>query len=407
MQTSALSNRNYLIYFSGNTVSLHGLWVYRVALGWLAWELTGSEFWVGAVAFTQFAPAVLFGPVFGVLADRFDRRAASLLINTISTLNMVLLTLLTAFDRTDIFVLLTLATMQGTLDGAHLPVRLALVPNLVSPAQLQSALATNSISFNLSRFIGPALAGLLIATSGVASAFAFNAASYVAVLVALAMVRLRPSSAPRRARSHVWRELTDGVVYVVHHPQIRLLLAVIATGAVLGRGPLELLPAFADDVYARGSVGLAILTSAIGGGAIVAGLILARGSGWLTLDIVAGGTFFGGQLLIALGLSDSFLLSTAIVAALGCTLSFCGVGSQILLQTSIEDEVRGRVSSLWGMVAFGGLALGGLLIGALASLYGLQRVTIAAGIVCSLLTVATLLRHWRSQRLRSTATRSH
>jgi len=395
MQTAALRNRNYLIYFSGNTVSLHGLWVYRVALGWLAWELTASEFWVGLVAFTQFAPAVLFGPVFGVLADRFDRRAASLLINTMSTLNMTALAMLTAFDKTDIYLLVVLSTMQGILDGAHMPVRMALVPNLVDRAQLQSALATNSISFNLSRFIGPALAGVLIATLGVASAFAFNAVSYVAILVALLMVRLQPTAAREDRRGDVLAELVDGVRYVLRRPELRLLLLLIAISAVLGRGPLELLPAFADDVFDRGSSGLAILTSAVGAGAIVAGLALARGTGWLTFEVVAASLFLGGQLLLALGLSDSFWVSAAIVVALGCTLSFCGVGTQILLQSMIDDSVRGRVSSLWGLVAFGGIAVGSLLIGTLASLYGLQSVTIGTGVFCALLTLVALQRHRR------------
>lgn len=400
MQTSALRNRNYLIYFIGNTVSLHGLWVYRVALGWYAWELTGSEFWVGVIAFTQFAPAVVFGPLFGVLADRFDRRAASLLINSMSTLNMLLLATLTVLGRTDIYVLSLLAMMQGVLDGAHMPVRMSLVPNLVTRAQMQSALATNSISFNLSRFIGPAIAGILIATFGVASAFALNGISYIAILAALFTVRLQPSSdpdAPRRERGNVWSELRDGVRYALGHPQIRPLMLIIAISSVLGRGPLELLPAYADAIFARGSDGLAILTSAIGGGAIVAGLILARGAGWLRLGIVAGGIIVAGALLVMLGLSERFWFAVAAVAALGCMLSLCGVGSQILLQTIVDDDLRGRVSSLWGMVAFGGVALGGLLIGAFASAYGLREVTVVTGALCSLLVLGIFAR----QRLRA------
>ncbi|ANO52435.1 MFS transporter [Woeseia oceani] len=407
MNASALSNRNYLIYFLGNTLSLHGSWVYRVALGWLAWQLTGSEFWVGVIAFTQFAPTVLFGPIFGVLADRFDRRAASILINTLSILNMLLFALLTAMGNTDIYVLTVLAMMQGILDGAHTPVRMALVPNLVTNEQLQSALATNSISFNLSRFIGPAIAGILIATLGVAAAFAFNGISYIAILVSLLIVRLRPSTQTNKVRNDVWHELKDGIRYVARHRQIRALLAVIAAGSVLGRGPLELLPAFADAVFNRGSVGLAILTSAIGGGAIIAGLILARGAAWLRIEVVAAGIFVAGFLLMLLGSSDQFWLSTAVVAALGCTLSLCGVGSQILLQTIVKDSVRGRVSSLWGMVAFGGVALGGLVIGSLSSAFGLREVTFIAGGLCSLFVLAIMLRRRKlmQSRLRELATR--
>jgi len=279
-----------------------------------------------------------------------------------------------------------------------MPVRMSLVPNLVTQAQLQSALASNSISFNLSRFIGPAIAGLMIATTGVASAFALNAVSYVAILTALLMVQLRPSSERKEARNDVWREMKDGFVYVIRHPRIRPLLLIIGAGSVLGRGPLELLPAYADAIFSRGSDGLAILTSAIGGGAVVAGLILARGADWLRLEVIAIGIVLAGLLLVVLGASDSFWLTVTVVAALGCMLSLCGVGSQILLQTIVEDEVRGRVSSLWGMVAFGGVALGGLTIGGLASLYGLREVTLGTGVLCAMLVGAVIIGARRRHR---------
>ena len=194
MNKSAIRNRNYLIYLIGNTISLHGLWIYRVALGWYAWEISGSEFWVGIVAFSQFAPAVVFGPLFGVLADRFDRRAASLLINSMSIMNMLLLGLLAALGAVDIYVLTLLAFMQGTLDGAHMPVRMTIVPNLVEKNQLPSAIAITSISFNLSRFVGPAIAGLIIAIDGGATAFLVNGVSYLALITVMLVVRLKPTA---------------------------------------------------------------------------------------------------------------------------------------------------------------------------------------------------------------------
>ncbi len=199
--SSALSSRNFLIYLIGSTVSLHGLWIYRVALGWFAWQLTGSEFWVGVVAFTQFAPAVFFGPLFGVLVDRVDRRKASIFINSCSMVNMLLLGALAAWGQVDIFVLTALSLVQGSLDGAHIPVRMTLVPNLVSREQLQSAIATTSISFNVSRFVGPAIAGLIIATLGVSAAFALNGISYLAIVGALFFVKLRPMRVARKNRA--------------------------------------------------------------------------------------------------------------------------------------------------------------------------------------------------------------
>jgi len=382
MNNSALSSRYFLIYLIGNTISLHGLWIYRVALGWYAWQLSGSELWVGIVAFTQLAPAVVFGPVFGVLADRFDRRAVSLLINSVSVMNMLLLGFLTHQGSVDIFVLTMLSLMQGVLDGAHMPVRMSVVPNLVKKIQLQSAIAITSISFNVSRFVGPAIAGVIIAKLGVATAFAINGVSYLSLIAAMLIVRLNPTVERKSRQSHVWQELKDGVRYVRQHRSIRAVLVIIALASVFGRGALEMMPAFADAVYRGGSAALAILTSAIGAGAIVTGLALSRGTGWLTINVVRTAAAVGGALITVLGFLQSFYAAVVIVAALGVILSLCGVGSQILIQTLVDDEVRGRVSSIWGMVAFGGTALGGLAVGFAATIWGLQNAVIVSGMLC-------------------------
>ena len=392
MSTSALSSRNYLIYLAGSTVSLHGLWIYRVALGWFAWELSGSELWVGIVAFTQFAPAVIFGPLFGVLADRFSRRKASLLINTLSAMNMLLLSVLTTNGQVDITVLAIISLMQGTLDGAHSPVRMTIVPNLVKREQLHSAIAFSSISFNVSRFIGPAIAGIIIVNFGVNIAFAVNGISYLALVAAVLAVQLNPSVDRSAAPGNVWSDMLDGIRYVLNHKTIRALLIVIAVASILARGSLEMMPAFVDVVFQRGSAGLAMLTSALGAGAITTGLVLARGSGWLSIKIIRIGVILAGLLIAALASSNVFGLAIVIVAMLGVILSMCGVGSQILIQTLVEDEVRGRVSSLWGMIAFGGTAIGSLGIGIAASIYGLQNTIIVAGLLCAAIALLTTAR---------------
>lgn len=383
MNNSALSSRYYRIYLAGNIVSLHGLWIYRVALGWFAWQLTESELWIGIVAFTQFAPAVVFGPVFGVLADRFDRRKASLLINSISVGNMLLLAYLVYLGMVDIHTLTALSLMQGVLDGAHMPVRMSVVPNLVTKKQLQSAIALTSISFNVSRFVGPAFAGIIIVKFGIAAAFFANGISYLSLIAAMLVIRLNPASDRKRAQKHPWLELKDGVRYVLHHESIRAVLIIIALASVFGRGALEMMPAFADAVYQRGSAGLAILTSAIGAGAIATGLVLSRGTTWLNVNVVRTAAGSGGILTAALGLPLHFNVAVAIVTSIGIVLSICGVGSQILIQTLVDDGVRGRVSSIWGMVAFGGTAIGGLLVGSAASLWGLQNSVMVTGILCS------------------------
>lgn len=382
MSNSALRNPNYLIYLIGNTISLHGLWIYRVALGWFAWKLSGSELWVGIIASTQFAPAVIFGPIFGVLADRMDRRVTSIVINAFSVMNMITLGVLTLYGIVDIYVLAAMSLLQGVLDGAHVPIRMTIIPNLVMDKQLQSAIALTSVSFNLSRFIGPAFSGLIIANFGVADAFIVNGVSYLALIVAMIIVRLKPS-VKTRERKNVWSELLDGAAYAFRHREIRALLLMVAMASIFARGALEMMPAFADGVYRGGAAALSVLTSAIGGGAIVAGLLLSRGVEWLTISVVRVAILLSGILIAVLGMIDSFPVSVGIVATLGVILSLCGVGSQILIQTLVDDEVRGRVSSFWGMIAFGGTALGSLIVGWAASRWGLQESVMITGLACA------------------------
>ena len=370
MSSSALSNRNFLLYLAGSTVSLHGLWVYRVALGWFAWQLTGSELWVGIVAFTQFAPAVVFGPLFGVLADRFDRRKASILINTGSVLNMLVLSSLTFLGKVDISVLAATSFVQGVLDGAHTPVRMSLVPGLVNREQLQSAIASASISFNVSRFVGPAIAGFVIAGWGVGTAFAVNSVSYLAIVGAVLLVTVRPRTERSKTPGNLWSELMDGVRYTLSHPTIRALLITVAMASVLCRGALEMLPAFADVVYDGGASALAILTSAVGAGSIATGLVLARNTAWLSAGVIRVSVIIAGLLIVVFGANNQFWIAIPTIVLLGVSLSLVGVGSQILIQTLVDDDIRGRVSSLWGMIAFGGTAFGSLIVGSAASAYG-------------------------------------
>ena len=383
MNDSALSNRSFLTYLIGSTVSLHGVWVYRVALGWFTWDLTASELWVGIVAFTQFAPAVVFGPLFGVLVDRFDRRKASILINALSAINISVLGVLTWFGFVDIVVLATQSLVQGALDGANTPIRMTLVPSLVKKEQLHSAIASSSISFNVSRFIGPAIAGFIIVTFGVSVAFLLTGVSYLSVITAVLLVRVRPVAERSQQASHVLHQLVAGVRYVVAHRTIRDLLMSVAVASVFGRGALEMMPAFADAVFERGSSGLATLTAAIGIGAIVSGLLLSRNTSWLTGKVVRLAVAGAGVLVAIFGANSEFWIAVPLVAVMGLILSLCGVGSQILIQTLVEENVRGRVSSLWGMIAFGGTALGSLLVGSTADVFGLQGTVIVTGLLCA------------------------
>ena len=383
MLTEVLRQRSFAIYLLGSAFSLHGLWIQRVAIGWLAWELTGSEAWLGLLALAELLPVVLFGPLFGVWADRLDRKTLAYVTNAINIVLSGLLSLLTALAVIDIYMLWVITALLGCVSSAFQPVRLALIPNLVPRELLSQAVAAQSIVFNVSRFLGPAIAGVSIAAFGLWSAFALNAVSYLAMIAALVLVSMRSlesSNGPAR----FFAEFRAGVAYTYAHPEISWQLVVVAISALTGRATIVMLPAFAGDIFAGGSSVLATLTSVAGAGAVAAGFALTRlGAGRRLRQATVLGTIVTGVLMVVLGGTDSFAAGIAVLAGLGFCLTLVGIGSQTLIQTAVEESMRARVLSLWAAVAFSAPALGGVLIGGAAESFGLSSTTIAAGMLCA------------------------
>lgn len=384
LSPEARSDRNLKVYMSVHVLDLLGLWIHRVALGWLTWELTASEFWVGIVAFCQFFPIVIFSPIFGVLADQLDRKKVAVVLNVVMAALALVMAASSFAGLLDIRLICILSILQGIAAGGYSPVRMTLVANLVTRDRLGRAVALNSLVFNASRFIGPVLAGLIIAGWGVSWAFAYNAASYL--IMCVAFFHVHPVSGFNRPplTRNMRSEVMEGLRYVLNHRLIRLLLAMAITVAVLARGVMELLPAFADGIFGRGAVGLAMLTSASGAGAIVAGLWLSRGTA-LPLTRVAGlAAIANGVLVVGFGQAPRFDLALALAAAIGFSFSCFGISLQSLLQTHVDENFRGRVSSYWGMFGIGGSAIGAALLGALAPVWGLQWVAAWSGLACVL-----------------------
>ncbi len=394
MLTRVLSQRNFAIYLTGSAFSLHGLWIQRVAIGWLAWELTASEAWLGLLALAELMPVVIFGPLFGVWADRLDRKTVAYVTNGINIVLCGVLGLLTALAAIDIYTLWVITALLGCVSSAFQPVRLSLIPSLVPRELLSEAVAAQSIVFNVSRFLGPALAGIVIAAFGLWSAFAINAASYFAMIAALMICEIRPR-ASRGAPSHFLADFKEGFAYTYTHAEIRWQILVVAISALTGRATIQMLPAFAGDIYAGGSSMLATLTSVAGAGAVVAGLVLARldvGHGLRRATLL--GTIVTGALMGLLGATDNLVAGIVALAALGFCLTLVGIGSQTVIQTEVTEVMRGRVLSLWAAVAFAAPALGGVLIGLSAELWGLGATTVAAGGLCA---VPATIMAWRTR----------
>ena len=378
------SDRNYALYALGNTVSALGMWAQRIGVGWLSWDLSHSATWVGLVSLAQFLPLIFFAPLFGGLLDRCDPKRYAIVTNLILTALAVVLYVVTALHALTIDVLCGLSILLGIANGAYHPVRLSLVNEVAPPGKLSQAIATNSILYNLSRSVGPALAGVAIASLGVAATFALNAISYAAIIYALAVIEIRPVQ--RRPSGGFTHEFVAGIKYVAGHSLIRELMLMSLVASIFGRGVMEQLPAIAGGLFQKGSSGLAVLTTAAGLGAVIGGFLLSKRSAGTWLPVVASrSALWLGLSVVAVGAMPTFALATVVIFFLGIVGVICGVGLQVLLQKSIDETFRGRVLGLWGTCNVAGPGIGGALIGGASPLLGLRGATIGSGLLCFLL----------------------
>lgn len=365
----ALRHRNYRLFWTGNFLSNIGTWMHQVALGWLVLEMTNSPFLLGLTGFAQWMPALIFSLPAGVVADRADRRRWLLLTQTVMMVLALALAVSVTLKIITFDAILVIAFLLGTASAVNAPAYQAMVRDLSSREDVLNAIAMNSMQFNLSRFIGPSIAGILVSTVGLASCFYINSASFLAPIIALALVRYQ--ARPSADSSSLLSGLVQGFRYLRGHKQILLLVSIVAMVSLFGLPFLIFLPVFARDILHVGARGLGYMTSASGGGALLGALVLAawpaeRRRG----PLVLGGTlaFFGAVLLLAVS-RDFYLSLLALVLAGGAMV--CSVATiNSLIQTLVPDEVRGRVLSWHTMAYFGGSPVGSLLVGVMAHSLG-------------------------------------
>jgi predicted MFS family arabinose efflux permease len=368
----ALRHRDFAIYTAGNSVSLIGTWMQRLATGWLTWELTGSGAWLGVIAFADLFPTIVIGPIAGAAADRWDRLTMTRTTQSLNLLQSAVLFGLTATGHINIWLLCLLTALGGIIASFNQPARLALVPSLVPRSELVTAVAIVSIIFNLARFIGPAIAGVLIVQAGVAATFAVNSLTYAVFLWTLSFLRGAPGSGGDKQGTFLG-QLIEGVRYSGSHEGIAAILVLSTISSVCSRPLVELLPGFAAEVFRSGADGLALLTSSVGIGAVVGGL-------WL-----GGRTQSAGLTRVALASSLALALATVLFTATGrlwaaipllAIVGFCmsstGIASQTLVQLTVPGSMRGRVLSLYGLINRGGPALGALAMGAASEHLGFR-----------------------------------
>jgi predicted MFS family arabinose efflux permease len=394
----ALRYRNYRIYTGGNAVSLVGIWLQRVSVGWLAWTLTHSGTWLGVMSMAEFFPVVFLSPLAGALADRRDRVRIIRVTQVVGSLEASLLAVLVYSGAITIWPLFFLTLMLGVFNAMAQPARLALIPTLVERPALPSALAINAITFNCARFLGPAVAGVVIARVSVAASFAVNAATYIAFLVAMTRLRGLPR-APVAARQSVLRASIEAYGYASRHPGIAPMLLLFTVTTIGTRGFVELFPGFADRVFGRGPEGLAMLTSTVGLGAICGAL-------WLLLwPAIAGltGMVLANTLTISLAIlaftaTGRFTVALPCVFLAGAAMTITGIGAQTLIQAAVEVGMRGRIMALYGMIFRAGPALGAVLMGSLSQRFGLRLPLAVGALVSCGFWLATWLKQTRIAR---------
>lgn len=380
----ALSHRNYRLFWTGSVLSNVGTWMQTVAQGWLVLKLTDSALLLGLDTFMATAPGLLLTLVGGVFADLVDRKKLLIYTQVGAGLSALVLGALIATGLVHWWMILALSFVTGCCMALASPSFQAITIDLVGREDLANAVALNSTQFQLSRVVGPTLAGLAMSTVGLAGCFFLNGFSYVAVVAALALVRFETAKAvarqrAARAKGTIWDELLDGFRYVRRRPRVSLLLSISAFTSMFGAPYLSMMPLFARDVMNFGESGLALMMGAAGTGAFCGALLLAflgdfRRKG---LVVLCGALSFG-ICLIGFSLATSVPLALALLFGVGFSVTSSVAMINTLLQQLVTDEMRGRVLSMFVLTFLGTLPFGSLLAGAAAARFGAPY-TLATG----------------------------
>ena len=391
----AMRHRNYRIFWFGQIGSLVGAWMQSVAQPWLVLELGGSPLQLGTVLALMFAPAMLLAPIGGVMADRIDKRRTLMAVNGVAMALSTTLFLLAATGVIEIWHIYLLALGSGFVNAVEMPVRQAFAAELVPAEDLPNAIALNSTSFNLSRVVGPAIAGLTIAAFGVAVSFGLNAISYLSVLAGLRLLdprALRRIPRPDHYPS-IRASLAEGVRYAVATPTVLWPLVLLGGMAMLAMNFQTLLPIFSRDALLLDSGGYGALFAAMGAGSLAGSLFLAFATTQrpMVRYIVGGGALFL-ALEVALGFVRTPLLAFPLVIGIGLASMLMVNTINVTVQNSVPDALRGRVMSLYVLVFAGTAPLGGLFAGAVAEWFGAAvAISLGAALAISVLVVVA----WR------------
>ena len=376
----ALRHRNFRLFFGGQSISLVGTWMTRIATSWLVYRLTGSALLLGTVGFAGQIPTFLIAPFAGVWVDRLDRRQVLVWTQALSMVQSLALAALTLSHRITIPWILALSVLQGVVNAFDMPGRQSFMVQMVEDRRdLSNAIAINSSMVNMARLVGPSLAGMLIAVSSEGWCFLIDGISYIAVIVSLLMMRVTAAPARSKATS-MFADMKVGWTYVSEFLPVRTILLLFAVVSLMGMPFVVLMPIFAARVLHGGPHTLGFLMGAMGVGALISALALAARKsvlGLVRMIPLAAAVF--GLGLIGFGLSRVFWLSMVMALIAGMGMMQGLAGSNTIIQTLVPEDKRGRVMSYYTMAFVGMAPFGSLLAGSLASAIGAPWTVIANG----------------------------
>ncbi len=391
-----LRHRDYRIFCLTNFGSMMGIWFQRLTVGYLAYQLTELAFWVGAIAFAESAPLFVLVALAGALVDRVDRLKLLKFLQLMMVAVSALLAILTYTGLINIWWLVILATVQGIIQAFHLPVRMTIAPNLVPREDLTSAVGLNSALYNVTRFAGPALAGIVLARLGVSISFTIAVFLMAILSVGLSYIELNTTEPRSHRRSGLVAEILEGLRYAAGHASIGPMILLIMVTATFSRAFMELMPGITEEIFSGDAERLGMLVSAIGVGGIIGAFWLTnhgRAQGLtkislITLTITCLSLFvFAGTGIFWVGLVSA--------AVAGVTMAITANGSQILIQNAVDESIRGRVMSIYALTYRACPAVGALLMGTLSIWTGL-KLPIVLGACISLAAIVVVLPRLKS-----------
>ena len=379
----ALGAYNYRLWFGGQGLSLIGTWMQRITVSWIVWTMTHSALLLGLVGFAGQILTFALSPVAGVLSDRWNRYRIMLVTQTLSLVQAALMAALALAHMLTVWEIFVLSAVLGAINAFDVPARQAFTVEMVERAEdLPNAIALNSTLVNGARMIGPAAAGILLKAVGAGISFLLNAVSFVFVIGALLLMRVTVRQR-QRSKQRMGREIAEGLSYVRQNRPIRTVLLILALVSLVAMPYQQLMPIFAAKILLGGPQTLGFLMAAAGVGAIGGSIFLASREDprHLPLALLVGLFVFGGA-LVGFALSRTLWISLAILVLAGFGMMVLITACNTLLQTVVDDEMRGRVMSLYAMSFFGMGPWGNLLAGALASAMGAPFTIVVAGTVC-------------------------